>query len=220
MRSVTYSLGLISTIAFMISFASFVENLNAGKYLIEYVWRALSSISGWDTFVEVLRTALHDVLVWWRGIVASLLFLLPWKLPPWVHDAISLVIFGIGRAYAQSQSLFDRTRDRLEDVADDLPDPEIYRLTLETWLKRLQGVLNSVTLLLLLIVAAIVADGMYFANTVDSELYSRATYLGAGLLAWIALISLIKLIIHRFPGRIVDEAMQQEFPPRRRRRVR
>lgn len=90
---------IIFTIGLAISVASFVENLHMGKTAIAFVVDELSKIQGWEDIVRAAAAMLHGVLEWWRGVLRDLFSFLPFEVPQWLHDSLSVVFFGAARVW-------------------------------------------------------------------------------------------------------------------------
>jgi hypothetical protein len=88
---------IIFTIGLAISVASFVENLHMGKAAIAFVVDELSKTQGLEDIVRAAAAILHGALEWWRGVLRELFSFLPFEIPQWMHDPISLAFFGISR---------------------------------------------------------------------------------------------------------------------------
>lgn len=89
---------IVFTIGLALSIASFVENLHMGKDAIAFVVAELSKIDGWADAVKAVAAILHGALEWWRGILKDLFSFLPFDVPQWLHDPISIVIAAFSRA--------------------------------------------------------------------------------------------------------------------------
>lgn len=117
---------IIFTIGLAISVASFVENLHMGKAAIAFAVDELSKIQGWEDIVRATAAIFHAALEWWRGVLRDLFSFLPFEVPQWLHDPISIASFGATRAWNQVQ----RDLTSLYRPSDALSDPARRQLLL------------------------------------------------------------------------------------------
>lgn len=89
------------TVLLALSIASFVENLHMGRDAIAFVVAELSRIEGWADAVNAVAAIFHGTLDWWRGVLRGLLSFLPFEIPRWLHDPISVLLLGVTRIWNQ-----------------------------------------------------------------------------------------------------------------------
>lgn len=138
---------IIFTIGLAISVASFVENLHMGKDAIAYVVAELSKIEGWADAVKAVAAIFHGALEWWRGVLRDLLSFLPFQVPQWLHDPLSVIIFCAVRFQSGFRSLKVRlARTRVFGI------PDRYLLPLRIMSAVRTSTVVAIPLLVLLIV--------------------------------------------------------------------
>jgi hypothetical protein len=98
---------IIFTIGLAISVASFVESLHMGRDAINFVVNELAKVEGWEDFVRATAAIFHGALEWWRGVARDLLTLLPFEVPQWLHDPISVTFFAVSRLISGLQRRSD-----------------------------------------------------------------------------------------------------------------
>lgn len=98
-----------------LSVASFVDHLHMGRNAIDYVVAQLSTIQGWEDFVRAIARLFHATLEWWRGVLQGLLGFLPFSIPQWLHDPISVLFFGVSRVW----SGWSKRRTRSAEIRSD-----------------------------------------------------------------------------------------------------
>jgi len=107
---------IIFTIGLAISAASFLENLHMGKDAIAYVVNQFAQIQGLEDIVLAVAAIFHGALEWWREVLRGILSFLPFQVPQWLHDPLSLVSFGAAR-------VIGAVNRKVAGIDDDLPDP-------------------------------------------------------------------------------------------------
>lgn len=103
-------IGIFSLVGLALSVSSFVENLHMGKYAIAFVVEKLSQIDGWADAVKAVAAIFHGALEWWRGVLKDLLSYLPFHVPQWLHDPISVALF----SYRFYRNAFFRLKPMME----------------------------------------------------------------------------------------------------------
>jgi len=118
---------IVFTIGLALSIASFVENLHMGKDAIAFVVAELSKIDGWANAVQAVAAIFHGALEWWRGVLRDLLSFLPFEIPQWMHDPISVMLFFVAR-FRQGFNNPALTVSRLSTLGVRFSDVLIFRL--------------------------------------------------------------------------------------------
>lgn len=161
---------LVFVMGLAVSVASFVENLKMGHDAIVFLTHEIGRITGWTSLLEAIVRCLHVAFEWWRATIGGLLSYLPFHIPKWLHDPISVLLFGTARVWDGRNRTLKYVAVRKGDESSDLPYPFYKRYSDYLTAKLVAGVfVRTFVGLVVPMMMALFVDRFFYAPEVGGS---------------------------------------------------